>query len=171
LEAALLARTGVLVCLAKGDEGCVVADDLTRETALCRHGDGSLVCAGSLGRGGQLIKLREYKDAGVLTVGLLRLRRRRRLLLLRRGLGDGIRRVFAFVVADEEGAELFEAGKAGGSPGVGISEVMRREVVALRYIGKLTSPLHKSGGGRVEGGDPGKRVRCDAEAPLVMGFV
>ena len=84
MEAALLARTGVLVCLSKGDEGCVVADDLTRETALCRHGDGSLVCAGSLGRGGQLIKLREYKDAVVLTVGLLLLRRRRGLLLLRR---------------------------------------------------------------------------------------
>jgi len=59
LEAALLASTGVLVCLSKVDEGCVDADDLTREAALCRHGDGSLVCAGSLGRGGQLIKLRE----------------------------------------------------------------------------------------------------------------
>ena len=84
MEAALLASTGVLVCLAKGDEGCVVAGDLTREAVLCRHGGGSLVCAGSLGRGGQLIKLREYKDAVVLTVGLLLLRRRRGLLLLRR---------------------------------------------------------------------------------------
>jgi hypothetical protein len=50
LEAALLASTGVLVRLSKVDEGCVVADDLTREAALCRHGGGSLVSTGSLGR-------------------------------------------------------------------------------------------------------------------------
>jgi len=128
----MLASTGVLVCLSKVDEGCVVADDLTHEATLCLHGGGSLVCAGSLGRGGQLIKLREYKVAVVLTVGLLLLRRWRGLLLLRRWLGDMICRVFAFVVADEKGAELFQTGKIGASPGVGISEVMTGEVVALR---------------------------------------
>ena len=46
-----------MIGLTEGDEGCVILDDLARESVLGGDGGDSLVCAGGAG-GGQPVELR-----------------------------------------------------------------------------------------------------------------
>ena len=104
--------------------------------------------------------MRYNKDTVVLTLLLLLL-----LLLL---LGWGLLllnkwsnrgRICALRVPDDEVAVLFQTVKVMSTPCFRVSEVMSGEVVALRHVGQLTDPGHKTAGGRIEGRDPGERVR------------
>ena len=57
LKETLLSEACLLIGLPEGNEGCVILDDLARESALGGDGGDSLVCAGGAG-GGQLVELR-----------------------------------------------------------------------------------------------------------------
>ena len=52
------------------------------------------------------------------------------------------------------------------TPCLWVSEVVNGELVALRHVGELTAPDHKTAAGQIEGRDPGERVKGDGKAAM-----